>query len=133
VLLALGAAVQAAIVIACLPWIVEWLSRGRWSGEEQAQVVHWGSLLLVGMAIYSATLLPSAWLMLRSQVRAVFFRVSLPWLLGALVVYAWVATSGGPEAAAWANLPVYGWLVVLLGVFVGRGAGKAGGGVGRRV
>lgn len=114
ILLALTTAALSAVLIYYLPPIVDWLSRGRWNEESQAQVIHWTKFLLAGVVIYSAALLPNAWLMLRGKVRLVFWRISFPWLLGAIVIYVSAVSNGGAEWAAMANLPAYGILVVLI-------------------
>jgi hypothetical protein len=122
--LALGAIAQALVLAAMAPWIFEFLSHGRWTGEEQARMVHWFYWILLGSGILSSTFLVGSWLVLRQRVDQLFYRISLPWVGFSILAYAGATWWAGPDGAAMANGVVSGINVMLMGMFLNSLARK---------
>lgn len=106
-LLGAGTLVQAAVIALLAPWLIELLSHGRWSPAEQLEMREWLLWILGGGVIVGATFLLGTWLTLRGDVRALFFRVSVPWTVLAVAIYACAARNAGAQGAAIAN-PIVG-------------------------
>lgn len=103
----LGINVLQALALAFLaPWAIAWLSHGRWSEAEQAQMHQWLQWILVGAVILGSTYLVSSWISLRQSIRQLFFRVYMPWGVVAFLVYGAAAKWGGLTEMAQANAPV---------------------------
>lgn len=109
-----GACAQAGILLALSPWIFSWLSHGRWSDAERSQMTHWLLWMLAGSAPLSASFVISSWLTLRASVQELFLRISLPWMILSLVLYAGFIARFGLEGAAWANPLIAGVYLSLL-------------------
>ncbi len=108
---------QAAVLIWVSPWILTWLSHGRWSSEEVGQMISWLKWILAGNALFFTLVLPASWLLLRTSVRGLFLRLSLPWLAFSIAAYGLSAWFWGLSGAAMANIPValvYGILLLPL-------------------
>jgi Na+-driven multidrug efflux pump len=112
--LLLGSSAQSALIWFFAPMILGFLSRGRWSAEEQALMTHWLLWIMAGFSIWSSTFLVSSWLALRSKVSDLCLKVYVPWGLCSVFVYAWAVYFGGFEAAAKANVVVSGMYVCFL-------------------
>lgn len=116
-LLFAGCLLQAAILYALSPYLISFLSKGRWSELDQRQIRDWLGWILAGSVIMGSTFLLNWWATLRAPARELFFRAYLPWLVCSLAVYAGAARWGGPEWSARANLAVAALYLGLLGSY----------------
>ncbi len=95
-------------------WIINWLSRGRWSAADQDQIFHWLVLISTATMMYASTFLMSSWITLRKNVRKLFFWVYVPWLVISMGVYAGAAKKWTFTEVAAANLVIAIVFIALL-------------------
>lgn len=79
--------VQCGVLYWLSPYLFEFLSRGRWSGEEILRMVDWLGVSLVGAVILGSTFILSSWLTVRSSVIKLFFQVGLVWCGFSVVLF----------------------------------------------
>ena len=123
-----GSLLQALVIAVLGPFLISFLSRGRWSEFEQKQMVHWLYWILAGSVIISSTFLATSWLALRGKLIALVYRVYIPWGVISLILYtgAIQLTHGSrPMAAAVTNVAIALVFVVLLAVFLKTSREKA--------
>lgn len=97
---------QALVLGLLAPWFFSVLSQGRWSADDQARMVRWLYWFLAGLVFMSSAFVVNSWLILRADVRMLFFRVYLPWAGFALAAYGIAARIGGLDGTAMLNVGV---------------------------
>lgn len=112
-----GSTVQAIVIYFVTPFVLAFLSRGRWTLDEQAKMTGWIGWMLGGTVFLSSTFLVGSWLTLRTRISRLFFRVYVPWVVFSLFVYSISVYLGGTQMAATANLIVGGAYLLLLWVY----------------
>lgn len=108
------------------PWILSALSRGRWSDADLGRMLGWLNWLLPSCALFGSLLLWTAWLNVRTPIRALVLRAYAPWGVVALTVYALFIYRLGPDGAAYANLIVVALLIPLLAFATNRAKIRVG-------
>lgn len=116
--------IQGFFVYWIAPQAFLFLSHQRWTQDELSQMWHWMGFILAGAGIYALTLLASGWLMVRTNIAHLFFRVYLPWGLASLGLYFGAVyfnlLSDPFHGAAIANVYVSTVFLVLVGVQLWR-------------
>lgn len=108
------------------PWILSTLSRGRWTEYDLGRMLGWLNWLLPSCALFGSLLLWTAWLNVRTPIRALVLRAYVPWGVLALSVYALFIYRSGPDGAAYANGVVVALLVPLLAFATNRAKIRVG-------
>lgn len=108
--------VQNGVLVALAPWILQLMSKGRWSAEEQASMLGWIYWILPGVWCMAVGYLLYIWLQLRASAREVLMRVYAPSLVIGAAGYGASAWRAGADGAARANLWVGVAVLVLLGL-----------------
>lgn len=111
---------QALVFRLASPWILTTLSRGRWSESDIGSMLGWLNWLLPACALFGSLLLWTAWLNVRTPIRALVLRAYVPWGVVALSVYSLFIYRFGPDGAAHANLVVVTLLIPLLAFATNR-------------
>ncbi len=117
--------VQAVVFRLASPWVLNELSRDRWSEADIAGMLRWLDWVLPSCALFGALLLWTSWLNVRTSIRSLVLCAYLPWGGVALSVYAYFIHQQGSSGAARANLLVVVLLLPLL-VFATRRAFRLG-------
>lgn len=110
------AAVQAIVSYLLAPYVIHLFSRGRWTIDEEARIILWLKAILPASAIFAASLFWTGWLGIRTSFSRLVATVYVPWAVASAVIYAWAVHTGGPDAAARANLSIMGVFIFLLAV-----------------
>ena len=116
-----GSLLQAIIIAVLGPYLLAFLSRGRWSEFEQRQMAHWLYWILAGSVLISSTFLVTSWLALRGKLIPLVYRVYIPWGISSLILYTGaIQLSHGSRttAAAVTNVAISLVFVLLLGIFL---------------
>ncbi len=108
------ALVSGSIFLFLYPYYISFFSKGRWSVEETELVFEWLCAIQIGVVLYGLTFLYSSWMTLRSSAKKIFWQVSLPWGLLALLIYSMTACYGGINLTARANVAVSVLLIFLI-------------------
>ena len=122
-----GSLLQAVLIGGLGPFAISFLSRGRWSANEQSHMVHWLYWILSGGVLIASTFLVTSWLALRGKMILLFYRVYFPWGVISLILYTGtIQLSHGSkaDAAAVTNVVVAVVFVLLLMVFLKANKGK---------
>ena len=115
---AIASVVQFCVLYLLLPQIIEIFSRGRWSLEERNDLRNWIIWILASGVLMNLTFLMSNWLLVRAQVKLVFYKAYLPWAVFSLVVYGASGQYFGPIGLAVSNFAVVLFYFVLLSLQV---------------
>ena len=105
---------QNLVIVVLSPWILHFLSKGRWEPAELAQIRGWLGWILSGTWCAAVGYLLFIWLQIQASARQVLLRVYVPTLALALGIYALAAWAQGPSGVACANFAVGGLLLGLL-------------------
>jgi hypothetical protein len=105
---------QAVAIWAASPYVLRFLSHGRWTQAEQSSMAGWLVWILAGTAMASATQIARMWLQLRADMGKVCLTLHLPWAACSVVLYAVAADVWGTRGVAAANVLSSAVLVVLV-------------------
>jgi hypothetical protein len=95
--LGLVALVQSLVVWLLAPWLIELLSRGRWTQEQQSEMLSWLPGLLVASSLLCVAQTLSAWRFVRESLPKLIGTLTLPWAIGSGV-------------AMWLSITQWGWM-----------------------
>ncbi|HAR43536.1 MAG TPA: hypothetical protein DCS07_13055, partial [Bdellovibrionales bacterium] len=110
---------QALVLTLLAPLILHFLSRGRFSPSDIAEMSHWFYFKIWSTTGWVAALVMMSWLFARGHIRAVLFQITLPWAAFSLLAFTLAARLGGPSATAQANVLSAGVLCALsIGLFL---------------
>ncbi len=106
-----AAALQNLVLWLVSPFILNLLSHGRWTPDEQLAIQNWLKWILLGTTLYIAALVPAYWMIVRGQVRKLTVQVYIPWLVSAFAIYCGVAGYMRAEASQYSEIPL-NWLAM---------------------
>jgi hypothetical protein len=107
-------ALQAFALWVVSPYLLRFLSHGRWTLDEMTSMAVWLAWILTGTALASATQVARMWLQLRADMSAICLRVHIPWAAASVIIYGVAAYSWSIPGVAVANIFTSAVLVVMV-------------------
>lgn len=113
-MLTLGVAVQGILLYVLSPWLFRLLSHDRWGSTEISLMVSWLKWILAGASVFAAAWPLASWLIVRTNIRRLFWQLYCPWGILSVLVYFAAASKGQLLEVAKANVIVSGIYIFLL-------------------